>query len=66
MYRTYYSCTVPVLYGMAKSGEADSHCGLKLGAKNSHCGFNHCVVLPKTPVPVLLYQYYRYRYCIHI
>jgi hypothetical protein len=40
---------------MAKSGAADTHCGLKVGPKSSHCGFNHCVVLSKrtgTAVPV--------------
>ena len=34
----------------AKSGAADSNCGLKLGAKNSLSGFNHCVISPKRTV----------------
>ena len=42
--------TGTVLYGMAKSGEADSHCGLYMDGGSSHCGFNHCVVLSKTTV----------------
>jgi hypothetical protein len=39
----------------AKRGGADSNCGLKLGAKNSVSGFNHCVISPKTTV---LYHYH--------
>ena len=44
-------------YSRAKSGAADSDCGVKLGAENSLSGFNHCVSSPKTTV-----LQYRYRY----
>ena len=44
---------------MAKSGEADSHCGLYMDGGSSHCGFNHCVFLPKTTVP-------RYEYAVPV
>ena len=38
------SNVLPVRYSRAKSGVADSHCGVKLGAENSLSGFNHCVI----------------------
>jgi hypothetical protein len=60
-------CMVPVVrstavrstyrYSRAKSGAADSDCGVKLGAENSLSGFNHCVSTSgssKTTVPASL------------
>ena len=41
-----------IRYSRAKSGAADSDCGVKLGAENSLSGFNHCVISSKTTVPV--------------
>ena len=38
------------MYSRAKSGAADSDCGVKLGAENSLSGFNHCVSSSKTTV----------------
>ena len=39
-----------IRYSRAKSGAADSDCGVKLGAENSLSGFNHCVSSSKTTV----------------
>ena len=41
-------------YSMAKSGVAESLCGVKLGAENSHCGFSHCVSSSKTTVQLYM------------
>ena len=48
-------------YSRAKSGAADSDCGVKLGAESSLSGFNHCVSSSKTTV--VYYRVQLYRYC---
>jgi hypothetical protein len=48
------------LYKAAVTGladHADTHCGLKVGPKSSHCGFNHCVFLSKRTVRPYSYRY---------
>eukprot|EP01047_Picozoa_sp_COSAG01_P055702 COSAG01_NODE_6230_length_3778_cov_28.633324_3_plen_76_part_00 len=48
LYYTVHHCTV--VFCRAKSGAADSDCGLKLGAKNSLSGFNQSGISSKTTV----------------
>ena len=50
-----------VHYSTAKSGAADSDCGVKVGAENSLIGFNHCVSSSKRTVGAALGYEYRYQ-----
>ena len=46
----YYGTVWYLWYSRAKSGAADSDCGVKLGAENSLSGLKHSVISSKTTV----------------
>ena len=48
--RYWYRYRYHLWYSRAKSGAADSDCGVKLGAENSLSGLKHSVVSSKTTV----------------